>query len=148
MHDHLHAYKPAASARTHLLLAALMWTVVGATLAALGGHWLWSQHVAYPGAWLALAALIGLLKARLVLLRTAQRTVARIRTRGDGRCIGGFVSWRTWTFIVAMMAAGYVLRHGLLPRAVVGFIYVAVGVALLAAATQVWRAWYRYGDGA
>jgi hypothetical protein len=146
MREHLDAYKPAAAARTHLFLAALLWTIVGAVLVLLGGHWTWSAGVPYRGAWLTLAALAGGLKARFVLLRTAQRIVDRIRRRGDGRCIGGFVSWRTWAFIALMMVLGYVLRHGLLPHGVVGVIYVAVGVALLIAATRVWRAWYHYAN--
>jgi hypothetical protein len=148
MHEHLDAYKPAAPARVHLLLAALMWTVVGSVLAVVGGYWLLWASVAYPGLWLVLAAALGWLKARFVLLRTARRVVDRIRTRGDDRCIGGFVSWRTWAFIGLMATIGYVLRHGLLPHAVVGFIYVAVGVALLVAATSIWRAWRRFRPGA
>ncbi len=144
MHEQLDAYKPAAPARVHLLLAALMWTVVGGVLALVGGHWLLGAPSAYPGLWLILAAAAGWLKARFVLQSTARRVVDRIRTRGDHRCIGGFVSWRTWAFIAVMATIGYVLRHGLLPHAVVGFIYVAVGVALLVAATSIWRAWHRY----
>jgi hypothetical protein len=148
MHHQLEAYKPTAPARVHLLLAALMWTIVGSVLAVVGGHWLLGARIAYPGLWLILAAALGCLKARFVLLRTARRVVDRIRTRGDGRCIGGFVSWRTWAFIALMAGLGYVLRHGLLPHAVVGFIYVAVGVALLLAATSLWRAWHRFRPGA
>ena len=147
MHEHLHAYKPAASARTHLLLAAVLWTIVGTVLALVGGRWTWSAGVPHRGAWLTLAACAGGLKARFVLWHTTQRIIDRIRTRGDGRCIGGFVSWRTWAFIGLMMSLGYVLRRGLLPHAVVGVIYVAVGVALVVAATRVWRAWYHYVDG-
>jgi hypothetical protein len=144
MRQPLDAYKPAAPARVHVLLAALMWTVVGAVLALVGGHWLLGARIAHPVLWLILAAALGGLKARFVLRRTARRVVDRIRTRGDDRCIGGFVSWRTWAFIAAMATIGYVLRHSLLPRAIVGFIYVAVGVALLLAATSLWRAWRHF----
>jgi len=143
MLDHLDAYKPAASARTHLLLAAVMWTVVGCVLAALGALWLLGSHVAGVWLWFAASVVLGVLKARLVLLRTARRVIERIKARGDGCCVGGFVSWRTWLFIALMMTAGYVLRHGLVPHAVVGFIYLAVGVALVTAAARVWLAWYR-----
>ena len=148
MHEQLDAYKPIAPARVHLLLAALMWTVVGSVLAVVGGHWVLGASLAHPGLWLILAAALGFLKARFVLLRTARRVVNRIRTRGDDRCIGGFVSWRTWAFIALMAGLGYVLRHGLLPHAVVGFIYVAVGVALLVASTSLWRAWHHFRPGA
>ena len=144
MREQLETYKPTAPARVQLLLAALMWTIVGSVLALVGGYWLLGASVAHPGLWLILAIVLGGLKARFVLLRTARRVIDRIGARGDHRCIGGFVSWRTWAFIAVMAMIGYVLRHGLLPRAIVGFIYVAVGVALLVAATTLWRAYRRY----
>jgi hypothetical protein len=89
------------------------------------------------------AALAGALKARFVLKRAAERIVRRIQARGDGRCLGGFVSVRSWLLVAGMMGAGYLLRHGLLPHNVVGLIYVAVGTALLLASAVIWRAWYQ-----
>jgi hypothetical protein len=46
-----------------------------------------------------------------------------------------------------MAAAGYLLRHGLLPRTVVGLVYVAVGAALLLASRRLWQAWHRHHAG-
>jgi hypothetical protein len=144
MFENLQAFKPTANARTQALVAALMWTVVGAVLAALGVHWMLAWGAPHAGLLVALAVVIGVLKARFVLRRTAGRIVERIRARGDGHCIGGFISWPTWGFVVLMMGLGYLLRHGHLPHAVVAFIYVAVGVALLVAATNIWQAWHRF----
>ena len=144
MGDRLNAYKPAASARVHLLLAATMWSVVGAILLVLGVRWTVDGRVPYMWLLLALAVGVGLLKARFVLKRVAGRAIERIRTRGDGRCIGGFLSLRTWAFVASMAAAGYLLRHGLLPRTIVGLIYVAVGAALLVASRRLWHAWHRH----
>ena len=137
----LELHKPAVSARSHLLLAATMWTVVGSLLLAFGARWLLSAHVRYAWELLAVAAVVGLLKARFVLGRAARRTIERIRSRGDGRCIGGFFSLRTWAIVALMAGAGRVLRGGLIPLPVVGFVYAAVGTALLLAARQLWRAW-------
>ena len=103
-------YKPAASAQLHLLLAALMWTVVGALLLLFGLRWTWAGHSWYTSLLLALAIVAGLLKARFVLRRTAGRAIERIRTRGDGRCLGGFLSWQSWLFVLLMMGAGRLLR--------------------------------------
>ena len=142
MSNPLEEYKPAASARTHLLLAALLWTVVGGMLLILGVRW--SILAAIPYVWLLLALAItaGVFKALFILEHTARRTINRIRERGDGRCIGGFLSIRTWLFVLLMMLAGYFLRHSALPRAIVGLIYTAVGTALLVAARRLWGAWY------
>ena len=76
---------------THLMLAWLMWAAVGAALVGFGARWLWESTPA--AAWLtAGAVVVGALKSRLVFDRVAGRIVTRIRPRGDGRCLGGFLS--------------------------------------------------------
>jgi hypothetical protein len=145
MADRLNAYKPAASARVHLLLAALMWTVVGALLLFFGVRWVLASQTAHAAWLLAAAALAGVLKGELVLRRAARRMIERIRARGDGRCVGGFLSWRTWAFVAVMAAAGRLLRGSAVPRIVVGVIYAAVGTALLLSVRRLWHAWYVHG---
>jgi hypothetical protein len=134
-------YKPAAAVRAHLLLAGLMWTVVGAALVAFGGRWLWQLPT--PAApWLAaLAVVIGTFKARFVLDRAARTIVDRIQERGDGRCLGGFLSVRSWALVAAMAAGGRFLRGSHVARGLMGVLYVAVGTALLLSSRVAWRAW-------
>lgn len=146
MRNRLDSLKPAAPARVHLLLAAAMWTVVGGLLAFFGARWVLSTDLALAMPLLVLAAVGGLLKARFVLDAAARRTVERIRTRGDGRCIGGFLSLGTWGFVILMAAAGRLLRGSPLPRIGVGFVYAAVGLALLLASRRLWQAWHRYDE--
>ncbi len=133
--------KPGAPARVHLLAAALMWSAVGVALLAFGALW---AHQVRTGLtpWLLLAAAVGgVVKARLVLDRGGRRIAERIRTRGDGRCIGGFLSARTWALVAVMMAAGRLLRTGVVARHIVGLLYVLVGTGLLVASRVLWRAW-------
>jgi hypothetical protein len=148
MADRLNAYKPAASARVHLLLAALMWTVVGALLLFFGVRWVLASRTAHAAWLLAAAGVAGVLKGELVLRRAARRMIERIRARGDGRCVGGFLSWRTWAFVAVMAGAGRMLRGGAVPRIIVGLIYAAVGTALLLSVRRLWHAWYVHGTGA
>ena len=133
--------KPAAPAKTHLLLAAAMWSAVGGTLCAVGA--LWAIDVRTPATmWLlAIAAAVGWLKARLALEPAARRIVGRIRARGDGRCLGGFLSVPTWLLVAVMAVGGRLLRGGVLSSHLVGLLYVVVGVALLVASRLMWRAW-------
>jgi hypothetical protein len=135
------SHKPAAAAHVHLLLAGLMWTVVGAALAAVGGRWLWlSPSAAAP--YLAAAGLVvGAAKSRFVLDRAAARIVDRIRERGDGRCLGGFLSLQSWTFVAAMVIAGRLLRGSHIARSLLGMLYLAVGTGLLLSSRIAWRAW-------
>ena len=137
----LESHKPGAPVTVHLLLAGLMWTVVGAVLVVVGGRWLWRSEAA-AASWLAALALgLGALKARFVLDRTARKTVERIRERGDGRCLGGFLSLRSWALVGIMAVFGRLLRGSHLVRHLLGFLYLAVGTALFLSSRVAWRAW-------
>ena len=74
-------FKPAARARTHLLAAALLWTVVGLGLAAAGIAW--SFGSAFPWSLLLAVAGVaaGVVKGRFVILKMADRNTARIIAR-------------------------------------------------------------------
>ena len=143
MGDWLEVHKPSGSARLHLLLAALMWSVVGAVLLVFGVLWVLGGQGRLALPLVAGAVALGLLKARFALDRAARRTVGRIRARGDGKCIGGFLSLRTWGLVLVMAGAGRLLRGGIVATVVVGFVYAAVGTALVMAARCLWQAWYR-----
>lgn len=139
MNRRIASLTPTAPARVHLVLAALLWTVVGVVLAVVGGRW--AVHAAPRGLawWMAAAVLVGLVKARLVLVRVAARIAARIRARGDGRCVGGFLSARSWALVAVMAGGGRLLRASPVPTVVVGLLYLAVGVALASASLALWR---------
>lgn len=134
------SHKPIASVPTHLMMAWMMWVAVGSALVGFGARWLWSvAPVVAP--WIAVGAvLVGAIKSRFVLDEAARRVVARIRSRGDGRCLGGFLSLRTWGLVILMMVAGRLLR-GSLAHGIVGPLYIAVGTALCFSSRLSWRAW-------
>jgi hypothetical protein len=127
--------------RTQVLLVSMLWLVVGSSLVVVGARWAWA---AWPvtAPWIAGATFaIGMLKSRWILDAVATRVVERILARGDGRCIGGFLSLYTWGVVALMMLAGNVLR-GVFARGLVGPLYIAVGVALCVASRISWRAWW------
>jgi len=138
--DWAERWKPAARARTHLLAAALLWTVVGLGLAAAGIAW--SFGSAFP--WSFLLAITGIaagiVKGRFVIRKMADWNTARIIARGDGRCLGGFLAPKTWLLVAAMMASGIILRRSGVPRPILGVLYTAVGTALLTGGRQLWKA--------
>ncbi|HZK49482.1 MAG TPA: hypothetical protein VFD74_07780 [Thermoleophilia bacterium] len=135
-------HKPKASARTQLLLAEVMWTAVGTMLLTFGLHWVTRRYHGPGWAYAAPFVIVGLLKGRFVLDRVARRTIARIDMRGDSHCVGGFFSPLSWALVVGMMVLGQVLRASPLPRADVGFLYVAVGAALLTSSRKFWKEWF------
>lgn len=136
----LERWKPRAAGRTQLLLAAALWSVVGSVLLAVGARWTLEALGPRLGALLtALGAAAGLLKGRFVLDRAAARIADRIAERGDGRCLGGFLSVRSWLLVALMSGAGRLLRGGLVSHAVAGPLYAAIGAGLLFSSRIVWR---------
>ena len=117
-----------------------MWTVVGSMLGFFGVRWALAWESPWTYVLLAVAALIGVAKAIFVFRKAARRVIARIRERGDGHCLGGFISWSTWALVLGMIVLGRVLRAGLLAKSTVGFIYAGVGIALLTGSVFLWRA--------
>jgi hypothetical protein len=136
----LESHKPAAPVRVHLLLAASMWSLVGAVLLTLGCRWTWAGSAGAGAGLLAVGLLAGVLKSLLVLDRAGRAIAARITARGHGRCIGGFLSVRSWAMILVMAGGGRLLRSLPAARAPVGVLYVAVGIGLLLSSRLLWRA--------
>lgn len=134
----MHRWKPAVSARTQLQAASVLWTMVGIGLGSAGV--VWCHTASWFWALLALGVAIGAAKAFFVIRPVALRNAARILQRGDGRCLGGFLSWKSWLFVATMMIGGAILRHSPLPRPILGVTYVAVGTALLLGSVPLWRA--------
>ena len=132
-------WKPAAGVRVHLVAAAVLWTVVGLGLMAAGVAWCARSRLPWSLALAAAGLTAGLVKGRYVIRRLAEKNAARIIERGDGRCLGGFLSGKTWLLVAVMMASGMALRRSSMPRAVLGVIYSAVGTALLAGSLILWR---------
>jgi len=133
--------KPAAPAKTHLLLAAVMWSAVGATLFGVGTLWVFESPTSATPWWVAVAVAAGWLKARFVLEAAAHHIIGRILEHSDGRCIGGFLSPLTWLLVAVMAVGGRLLRGGMLSSHMVGLLYIVVGTALLVASRLTWRAW-------
>ena len=95
--------------------------------------------------------ILGVVKARLVLVKYAHRAVDRIIGRGR-TCSFGFFSWTSWAFIAVMMGGGTLLRHSALVdtsagRALLSLVYIAVGTALLIADRVLWAAALRTAGG-
>ena len=134
--------KPRASTRFQLLLAGVMWSTVGGGLLLSGAIWIRDGAPPLTGIALLLGgALLGALKARYILDGTARKIVIRIAERGEGRCVGGFLSLRSWGLVLGMVLAGRLLRKGLLPPAAAGTLYVAIGAGLLLSSRLAWQAW-------
>ena len=141
----LEARKPKAPVRVHIFLATLMWTIVGLFLFMQGA----SNMMSLPGAvnlwWLIVAVFIGVLKGRLIFDKTAVRVISRIECGEEDRCLGGFLSLKSWGMILLMVFLGMSLKVSPLPGVLVWGVYVAVGTGLFFSSRLFWKEWIRRG---
>jgi hypothetical protein len=106
------------------------------------------------GSWMlpvvaSVAVVLGVIKARFILIRYATRAVHRIETRGKA-CFFGFFSVRSWVFVIVMMGGGTLLRSTPLVdywsgRVALAVLYIAVGTALAIADRTFWLGAVRFG---
>lgn len=92
---------------------------------------------------LPIALLIGSCKALFILDKVAVHAVRRIERFDDNTCLGAVFSWKSWMLVMMMMALGILLRQSMLPRPLLGTLYVAIGWALFFSSRHGWLAWYR-----
>jgi hypothetical protein len=140
MSSWLETYKPVTSSRLQLLLAGLVWSIVGTGLICVGTYWVLSTSTHIMGL-LALSLCMGLVKSLLILDKVASRIVKRIVLRGEGRCLVSFYSVRVWVIVIIMILMGRLLRSMGLSYALLGVIYSAVGTSLLMSSRSIWLAW-------
>lgn len=144
MNDLVARLTPVAPVRYHLAAAALLWTIVGSALLYFGVKWVVITHEPIYFWLLAPSLAVGILKTHLVLFRAADRATTRIILRGDRKCIGGFLSAKTWVLVAFMITGGRLLRAFVLPLGVSGLLYAAVGIALAYGSIRLWKTWFAF----
>lgn len=130
---------------TQMLLAALLWTGVGSFLLFRGLSAALKLDPVVQFAICFSAALIGVGKGLKVMRPTAKKGAERIYRRGDGTCVMGFISWKTWLLVVGMAVFGALLRRAGLPGWLLGVILGGVGSALLIGSWTYWTALFSSG---
>jgi hypothetical protein len=131
--------------RTHLLLAALLWSGVGTLLLTKGAFRL-VRVADYQGVIIGASLVAGSLKGYFVLDRSARRTINRISGFNDNTCFGAVYSIRTWMLVAGMIGMGILLRRSSLPPELLSFIYLTIGWGLLFSSRLAWTAWRRGAD--
>lgn len=135
-------FSPSVGTSTQLVAAASMWLIGASILIVRGVGYLDDRHW---HAWALAAGLaLGLIKARLLLVRVAVKAVNRIKARGRAHFFG-FFSAGSWALVATMMGAGMILRRlvvhpDVVGAGIMGAVYVGVGTALLIADRVFWTA--------
>jgi hypothetical protein len=142
-------YTPRAGVRVQMFSAAVLWLVAVSFLLVRGVLFIEAPHAgSHFSYWILPVALvaiaIGIVKARFILIRYANKAVARIQRRGHA-CFFGFFAPTSWLFVLVMMGGGMLLRHSALVdhawgRVFLSVLYIAVGTALAIADRIFWIA--------
>ena len=130
MQKNLSRFKPGVKRRTHLLLAAMLWSGIGIMLLTKGSYRVF-QLTEYQLIIVVTAITLGTVKSYLILDRSARKSIERILNFQDGTCMGAVYSVKTWLLVMAMMGMGIILRNSSLPLSLLCFIYFTIGWALL-----------------
>lgn len=134
--------KPGIKRRTHLLLSASLWSVIGVVLVTKG--WFASGECAqYQSIIIGVSVTVGFAKSLLVLDKAASRGIERILKFEDGTCLGAVYSVKTWVLVLFMIGMGVILRNSTLPGMLLCFVYTGVGWSLLFSSRLAWIAWIR-----
>jgi hypothetical protein len=125
--------EPAARRETLVLVAGIVWSLVGLTLVSIAVSWLFSS----PRNVLLMVlggATVGYAVYRFGFSHLACRNLTRIYAQSpqkDKVCVFAFQNTRSYLLVMVMMCLGYGLRHSGIPKAYLAAIYIAIGIALM-----------------
>lgn len=141
----LERFKPGAPKRSLFFAGALVWGGAGVLLWFRGLQIV--EEIAESHAiLLGLAIVMGVILFRVMLLRVSRRHINRMTATARERpCVFSFLDWRGYVLMGTMITGGVLLRmSGVLPAPILGVLYVAMGTALILAATRFFAAGVRF----
>jgi uncharacterized membrane protein len=136
-------FKPAVTNHLLLLIAGIVWTVVGLGLLSLAYRWLSSASNVniHP---LVLTGVAGaLLIHHFGFLKIADKNLKRILKMQDKSCLFAFIPWKSYLIIAVMILLGTVLRHSIIPKHYLAVLYIAIGLALALSSVRYIRVFIR-----
>ncbi|MHB1456880.1 MAG: hypothetical protein ACYC0V_08210 [Armatimonadota bacterium] len=135
--------------RQHLLMAAIIWTMVAVMLTIRGIMWIVSNMHFHDSVifGFTLVAIFGLLKGRFVLSGTANRMISHIENLNECSPFWKIYTPRMYWVVLLMICIGILCR---LAGAywhiywIIGYLYSVIGIALFTGSGVFWHAWNRY----
>lgn len=132
-------FKPAVNRSILVLMAGLVWILVGLMLSRLAILW-WEK---YTGSFLVLFVVLGLIlgivKGYYIFSRIVRRNIDRISRMNDTGFVLAFIPWKTYFLIAGMIIFGITLRHSTLPKQYLAILYLGVGLAMVLSSLQYFR---------
>ncbi len=123
-------WKPGVPKSALLLIAGIMWIMVGIMLNGLVYSWLRTERRDYALLALAIGFVCSLVIHHFGFLRLVDRNLDRILPMEGRRCIFSFMPWKSYILIIIMIIIGFLLRHSPIPKLYLAVLYSGIGTAL------------------
>lgn len=124
-------YKPAVAGTVLLVIAGVVWQLVGIWLLFLAFSWLFAESTTIFYLHSAIGVLLALLIHHFGFLKIVNRNTKRIFQMDGKRCIFSFIPWKSYLTIFVMVMMGVFLRHSAIPKKYLAILYIGIGLALI-----------------
>jgi hypothetical protein len=138
-----HPFKPAVNNNLLLLIAGIVWTVVGLGLLSLAFKWLSRASDVNIHPLVLAGAVCALVIHHFGFLKIADNNLKRILKMQDKICLFAFIPWKSYLIIAVMILLGTVLRHSIIPKPYLAVLYLAIGLALVLSSVRYIRVFIR-----
>jgi hypothetical protein len=129
---------PSVNRRVLVMIAGVVWSLVGLALIGVGFLWLISSHKNVIMS-ITIGIISGIVVYRYGFSKLAQKNLIRIFDQAQGKekiCVFAFQNTRSYLIAASMMLIGYLLRHLPIPKLYLVPIYFAIGLGLFLSSLQ------------
>lgn len=132
---------PKVGKRILILIAGLLWSMVGLMLISIASEWLVDMCLSYQAIGIFVSLVFGFVITRFGFSKIALKNIERIlQYQKEKVCIWAFQKWTSYLLIAFMMSLGIFLRHAsFIPRVILLIIYFSIGIALFLSSMAYYR---------
>ncbi|MBI5055241.1 MAG: hypothetical protein HZB61_01305 [Nitrospirae bacterium] len=144
MRSNFDRFNPTVDKRVLIVLAGIIWSIVGIMLCRLAVRWL-SETTMQNAVWLGSAGFIlSLIIHHFMFLKLLYKNIDRILSKEDKVCVFAFQSWKSYLIILFMIFMGLILRHSPIPKPYLSIIYIGFGGAMVLSSLVYYWNFFRY----
>lgn len=123
-------FTPSVDKRVLVLLAGLMWCVVGIMLVNYAVTWLTPLDKSRALIFYVAGFLAAMPIHHFGFLKIADKNLNRLLPVTSKKCVFSFMTWRSYLVVLVMVSMGIALRHSTLPKDYLSILYNGIGLAL------------------
>jgi len=131
INSELEKWKPGVPKNILLLIAGILWIVIGIFLNYRSYSWLKEKELKT----ILIIGTAGLFLSVLIQVfgfsKIVNKNIQRIIPMDGKRCLFSFFPWRSYLLISIMILMGSFIRHSTIPRVYLSVLYIGIGTAMI-----------------